>query len=51
MYFLNVISDISGVPGVGKTIATDEVVREFKRRGKTFKSIFRYINAMQLVRK
>ena len=51
MYISYVISDISGVPGVGKTIATEEVVKEFKRGARNSKAIFRYINAMRLLKK
>lgn len=40
--------DISGVPGVGKTITTNEVLSNFKKNHK--KVTMNYINALQLFR-
>lgn len=42
------IGDISGVPGIGKTVATMEIIGKIKRNISARKVTFRYINAMSL---
>ena len=40
--------DISGVPGVGKTISVMEIINKIKKTINHRKAIFKYINAMAL---
>lgn len=40
---------ISGVPGVGKTISTMEVIAKIKKTVNAKKVVFKYINAMSLL--
>ena len=43
-----VIVDISGVPGVGKTVSVMEVVNKIKKTIYHKKAVFKYINALSL---